>query len=159
VIVPKSTRSFICRSCDALIKAVKTDAGYSLRLLGKSVEENEEYQALEEQIESLRQEIAEMHRKYEAEALRPTAPGTGRLVIACWLVALAGLVMLFTPLSRPGLWVVIGAFGLIVGLALVRGRLRSARRRVLSAMSAEIEKYAAERDLLQRRAARIKVTS
>lgn len=45
--IPKSTRSFICKSCDAIIKVIGTDDGVVLKVVGKSVEDDPTYQAYE----------------------------------------------------------------------------------------------------------------
>jgi hypothetical protein len=73
--VPKSTRSFICRHCDAIIKVIQKDEGVDLKVVGKSVVEDPTYQALEAQVRELRVELAEMHKKYEAHMA--DVPGTG----------------------------------------------------------------------------------
>ena len=72
--VPKSTRSFICRACDAIIKVIATDDGAVLKTVGKSVEDDPNYQAYEAQAAELVAELDEMHKRYLVEMSKKPGP-------------------------------------------------------------------------------------
>lgn len=155
VAVPKSTRSFICRECDAILKVVHTDEGVRLTVVGKSVEGDPTYQALEQQVVEVKAELDDLHARYLVEADRPIGHGplnVGRFGV---LAALAGLVT--TPFAAlAGLSIVgLGVLLAIGGYAVNASRKR-AKQAVLGEMTNTIAKVGERRDLLQRKAARIK---
>jgi hypothetical protein len=157
VVVPKSTRSFICKSCDAIIKAIGADDGFILKVVGTSVEENAEYRSLESSANELRRELDELHLVYEADAMKPVGKGPVFVGIVGLIVMLAGLVALAFVRKRLGIGVTgIGAVLFLTGLG-VRSFLAGKRRRYLAGMSDEMMRLARERDTLEARAAQIKV--
>src|SRR6185369_6471703 len=68
--VPKSTRSFICRFCDAVLKVVLKEDGFELKVVGKSVEEDPDYRSLEAEVADLKRELEDLHARYGREMAR-----------------------------------------------------------------------------------------
>lgn len=153
--IPKSTRSIICKSCDAIIKIVGTEAGDELKIVGRSVEENPTYQQIEAQVADLKREIAEMHAEYEREVSRPVEPTLRRLGWFGVAVAVPGSAAVLVSATA-------GAGALAAGVALAVtgfvGHRRRKRERATAAteISKAIERLGAQRDMLQRKAARLK---
>ena len=153
--VPKSTRSIICRHCEAIIKIVDVEDGLALKVVGRSVAEDPTYQELETQIAAVKEHIADLHKEYEAEAAKPFSTSMFWIGIFGLFATLVGVVLLvFVPLLAGGL-LVAGVMLAVVGFT-DHGRRKRARLEVLTAMSKQIEKVGAQRDLLQLKAARIK---
>jgi hypothetical protein len=153
--VPKSTRSIICRHCEAIIKIVDVEDGLELKVVGRSVADDPTYQELESQIAVVKEHIADLHKEYEAEVAKPFSMSMFRIGIFGIFATLVGVVLLiFVPLVAAGL---IGAGVLLTVLGLAdHGRRKRARLEVLTAMSKQIEQAGAQRDRLQLKAARIK---
>lgn len=159
VVVPKSTKAFICKHCDALLKAAQTESGYELKLLGKSVDDNGEYQALTDEVARLRIEIQDLHAKYELEAIRSYGKAPGRMrALAIVLLVAAGLVWLFGMPQAASWTAIAAAVALVLSWVLRRGQ-NKARQTRLQELGRELEEMARRRDDLDARAARIRVTS
>jgi len=157
VVIPKSTRSFICKACDAIIKAIASDEGTILKVVGTSVEENPEFQTLEASANEFRKELDELHLRYEEEASKPIAKAPAQVAILGGIVTIAGLVMLAFVRKRLGIGVTgLGVMVLFGGLV-VRSIVAGQRRTFLAQMSGEMQRLARERDMLEARAAQIKV--
>jgi hypothetical protein len=157
VVVPKSTRSFICKACDAIIKAVDSDEGVILKVVGTSVDENPEFQTLEASANTVRRELEELHLVYEAEAMKPVAKAPARVAVLGVVLTIAGLIALAFVRKRLGIGVTgLGAV-LLFGGILVRSLAAGKRRAFLAGMSDEMLRLARERDMLEARAAQIKV--
>jgi hypothetical protein len=157
VVVPKSTRSFICKSCDAIIKAIGSEDGFILKVVGTSVEENPEFQSLEASANDVRRELDDLHLVYEAEATKPVANAPARVAFAGALVTVVGLVALLFVRRKLGIAVAgLGAVLFFAGMV-VRSIVAGRRRSYLARMSAEMLRLARERDMLEARAAQIKV--
>jgi len=155
ITVPKSTRSFICRHCDAVIKVIQTDEGVSLKVVGKSVEEDPTYQALEAQIRELKTELTEMHRRYETYMALPVGAGGGKAGWTGLLVVVVGLVAMIFSLKVGAAIAAIGLLAVVVGFA-TRSSARRAHRAVAGEMAQTITTIGSQRDFLQRKAARLK---
>jgi hypothetical protein len=155
VVVPKSTRSFICKACDAILKAARTESGFVLKVLGKSVGENPEYQTLESAAAELRAQVEEIHAAYLEEA-RVKVGGAATLLA---IVGFAAVVLggAFALLHSSG-WLVAaaGLVALVVGLV-VRSRQVARKRSETASLGAELERLARERDMIEARAAQIRV--
>jgi hypothetical protein len=157
VVVPKSTRSFICKACDAIIKAIASDEGVILKVVGTSVEENPEFQTLEASANDFRKDLDELHLVYEAEAMKPVAAAPARVAMLGVLVTVAGLVALAFVRKRLGIGITgLGAI-LLFGGIVVRSVVAAQRRTYLAQLSSEMQRLARERDMLEARAAQIKV--
>ena len=159
VVIPKSTKAFICRHCDALLKAFSTESGEELKLLGKSVDENEEYQALDDEVGRLGVAVQDLHSKYEFEAIRSYGKAPARLKALALVLLIAGAV---AWLAAPGpVATSVVATGLVAFVAgrVARRSQRKARQARLAELGRELEAAARQRDTLAARAARIKVTS
>ena len=153
--VPKSTRSIICRHCDAIIKIVDIDDGLELKVVGKSVAEDPTYQDLETQIAALKEHLAELHKAYETETAKPVSQGMLRLGLLGLLAIVVGLVWLLVTPGVGGAIAVAGLMLTIAGFAAHSARKR-ARLDTLTPMSKQIEQVGAQRDRLQLKAARLK---
>ena len=155
VTVPKSTRSFICRSCDAVINVMLTEDGTELKVVGRSVEENPTYQSLESEIAALKRELDDLHARYVAEMARDYGRTGPRLRTLGLLVLIVGVVwMVWNPVAGGAL----AGGGLVVavaGIAITVSRNR-AKNAVSGELSDEMFRVGARRDLLQREAARLK---
>jgi hypothetical protein len=157
VVVPKSTRSFICKACDAIIKAIGSEEGFILKVVGTSVEENPEFQTLEASANDFRKELDELHLVYEAEATKPVGKTPARLALLGVVVTVGGLILLAFVRRKLGIAVTgLGAILFFTGL-IVRSIIAGRRRAYLAGMSAEMLRLARERDGLEARAAQIKV--
>ena len=157
VVVPKSTRSFICKACDAIIKAIAAEDGLILKVVGTSVEENPEYQTLEASANEFRRDLDDLHLVYEAEAMKPIATTPARVAIFGAVVTVVGLVALAFVRKRLGIGITGLGLILFFGGLVVRSVVASSRRAYLAGMSAEMLRLARERDMLEARAAQIKV--
>jgi hypothetical protein len=155
VTVPKSTRSFICRHCDAIIKVIEKDDGVDLKVVGKSVEEDPTYQALEVQVRELKTELAEMHKRYEAHMAEVPGTGGGKVGWTGVLLVPVGLAAMLFSLKVGGLITLLGLV-CIVGGFLVRNSARRAHLVVAAELGQTITTIGSQRDLLQRKAARLK---
>ena len=155
VTVPKSTRSFICRHCDAVIKVIQKDEGVDLKVVGKSVEEDPTYQALEAQIRELKSELADMHKKYEAHMADVPGTGGGKVGWTGVLLVPVGLIAMIFSLKVGGAIALLGLVCAIGGF-LVRNSARRAHLAVAAEMGETITGIGSQRDLLQRKAARLK---
>jgi hypothetical protein len=158
VTVPKSTRSFICKSCDAILKVFATEDGVEMKVVGKSVEDDPTYQQFEDQVAKLKADLDGLHARYEAEALEPIDPSARRIAMLGMLAVVAGVVVVFWS---PGVGAGIAGAG--AALAVVGLLVNSARKRAKVAQLAELSKTiaaaAARRDELQRSAAMLRVKS
>lgn len=155
ITVPKSTRSFICRHCDAIIKVIQKDTDIELKVVGKSVEDDPTYQAIEAQVQDLRAELAEMHKRYEEFMAIDVGNIGGRSFMLAVVVCIGGLVALFWSPAVAGTIVVISLLVGVVGWAIHRSR-KLRKLAVATEMSETMAKIGAARDLLQRKAARLK---
>jgi hypothetical protein len=155
VTVPKSTRSFICRSCDAIIKVISTDAGVELKVVGKSVEEDPTYQALENDIAAVKAELADLHARYLVEMARDYGSAGSVVRNLGVLAVLGGLVaMIFAP--TPGALIAGGGLLAVVAGIAINASKKRAKQAVTGEISEALSKMGAQRDLLQRKAARMK---
>jgi hypothetical protein len=155
VTVPKSTRSFICRSCDAVIKVVLADDGVELKVVGRSVEDDETFQALEARIAALKEEIDDLHTQYVVEMERNYGSAGSRIRNVGFLALLMGIVW---SLRAPAIGAAIAGAGLIatiVGIAVNSSRKRT-KQVVAGPIADALHRVGAERDLLQRKATRLK---
>jgi len=155
ITVPKSTRSFICRHCDAIIKVIQKETDVELKVVGKSVEDDPTYQAIESQVTELRAELAEMHKRYEAWMATDIGKIGSRTFLFALVAIPAGLITMIWSASAGA---AIAGLGLVVGFVgwfVQRGR-KQAKQVVATEMSDTIFKIGAQRDLLQRKAARLK---
>lgn len=154
--VPKSTRSFICRSCDAIIKVIGTDDGAVLKVVGKSVDDDPTYQAYEAQAAELVAELDEMHKRYIEEMAKKPGSFGFRIGVFGLIVFVAGLVVLIWSLAVGG---TLAAFGLLIAIAAFTSHHQ--RMSAFEAHTGEIaramERIGQRRDLIQRKAARMKV--
>jgi hypothetical protein len=159
VVIPKSTKSFICRHCDAIIKAAETDDGVSLALLGRSVNDDPTYQAFEARVIELQEQIAQHHADYERAASMPVGGAGLKIGVLGVVIAVVGLVGLLTPFWSVARWVAIGGGALAVAGFVTRNAQVRAKLASLAQQSEIIARLAEERDENQRRAARMRVTS
>ena len=159
VVVPKSTRSFICKACGAILKAVQTESEAVLKVLGRSVADDPEYQALERSVAETREELAEKHERYLGEAQRPVGRGALKVMVAGVLMLLAGVVLLVAGVGAVGGAILVAGVLLLIGSSAVRSSQLGRKRRVVAELSAELESLARERDMLEARASRMKVQS
>ncbi|MBK6314134.1 MAG: hypothetical protein IPF53_07395 [Blastocatellia bacterium] len=154
--VPKSTRSFICRSCDAIIKVIGTDDGIALKVVGKSVEDDPTYQAYEAQAAELVAELDELHKRYLVEMAKKPGAGNFRRGIFGVVILFGGLIVMIWSLAVGA---TLAGFGLLVAVASFSAHSR--RKAAFEAHTGEIsrtmEKIGQRRDLIQRKAARMKV--
>jgi hypothetical protein len=153
--VPKSTRSFICRHCDAVLKVVLKDEGVELKVVGKSVDEDPDYQSLEAEVADIRRQLEDAHARYGREMARDYGRAGSRVRNLGMLAVLVGLVVLpFAPVKGAVVALVGGvavAAGMVVNSARKRAKLAAA-----IPLRDEIDRLGARRDLLQRKAARLK---
>jgi len=154
--IPKSTRSFICRGCDAIIKVIGTDDGVVLKVVGKSVEDDPSYQAIEAQVAELMSELEELHKRYNAEMSNPISRAFFRFGLLGILALLVGLVILVWSLVAGAVLAITGFVLMIFGFGMHAARSR-AFESVTGEMARTIERIGQRRDLLQRKAARMKV--
>jgi hypothetical protein len=155
VTVPKSTRSFICRSCDAVIKVIGKDAGVELKVVGKSVEEDPEYLALEVEVAALKSQLDALHVKYLAAMAKETGKGGSRLRNLGVLAVIVGVVALPWSAKLGGAIALVGLVAVVAGMA-VNSAKKRAKHAETSPISDEMHRIGAQRDLLQRKAARLK---
>lgn len=153
--IPKSTRSIICRHCDAVIKIIDKDEGVELKVVGRSVAENPTYQELETQVAAIKEHLKELHVEYEAEMARPMPKGMLRVGMLGLLAIFGGLVALLFDPQVGGIVVLVGLVMTIAGFAM-HSRTKRAKFATGMRMSKQIEQVGAQRDLLQRKAARLK---
>ncbi len=155
VTVPKSTRSFICRWCDAVIKVIAKDDGIELKVVGKSVDDDPTYQSLEARVVEIKRELADLHARYEKEMARDHGKGGSRTRTFGVLTAVAGLPVALLNPAIGGALVGAGVVATVAGMKVNSSRKWSKEARA-GEISREIERLGAERDLLQRKAARLK---
>jgi len=155
--VPKSTRSFICRECDAIIKVIATDDGAVLKVVGKSVEEDPTYQSYEAQVAELVAELDDLHKRYVVEMATKPGPAVFRIGLLGLVAFIAGALTTIWSLTIGG---VIGGLGLLVAVAafVLHGTRMAAFQSRAGEMSKAIERIGHERDVIQRKAALLKVT-
>jgi cell division protein FtsB len=156
VVVPKSTRSFICKSCDAILKAVRTESGYVLKLLGKSVDDDPEYQTLERDATELRQQVTQLHAEYLEVSGRALGKGAGRVALAGIVVILIGALVFVVDRFASAALVLVGG-GMLLGGYLVRSRQIAQKKVEMGTLGEALERLARERDMLEARAAQMKV--
>lgn len=154
--IPKSTRSFICRSCDAIIKVLGTDEGVALKVVGKSVEDDPTYQAYETQAAELVAELDTLHKQYLVEMAKKPGPGNFRRGLFGVVIVLAGLIVMIWSLAVGA---TLAGFGLLVAVASFasHSQRKSAFEAHTGEMSRTMDKICQRRDLVQRKAARMKV--
>lgn len=155
VTVPKSTRSFICRSCEAVIKVINKDNGVELKVVGKSVDDDPTYRALESEVAALKAELADLHARYLVEAAREYGSGGTVLRNVGVLVALVGLVWAIFSLAVGAAVFAAGVVLVAVGVA-VNSSKKRAKQAATGELTEAMNRVGARRDLLQRKAARIK---
>ena len=153
--VPKSTRSFICRSCDAVLKVVLKDDGVELKVVGKSVEEDPGYQSLEAEVAVLKRELEELHLRYGKEMARDHGRAGSRLRNLGILAVVVGLLVAIWAPLWGGAMVLGGLVATVAGL-LVNSSRKRAKLAAAIPLRDEIDRVGARRDLLQRKAARLK---
>ena len=155
ITVPKSTRSFICRHCDAIIKVILKDHDIDLKVVGKSVEDDPTYLAIEAQVNELRAELAEMHARYQAFMATDIGNIGGRTFLFAIAAVVVGLVVMIWS-AKVGALVVVGGLAVgVVGWAVHRSR-KLKKLAAGAEMSETLAKIGAARDMLQRKAARLK---
>jgi hypothetical protein len=153
--VPKSTRSFICRFCDAVIKVVLKEDGVELKVVGKSVEEDPDYRSLEAEVADLKRELEDLHARYGREMARDYGRAGSRVRNVGVLALVAGPVAaVFAPVAG-GIVAVGGVAAVGVGI-LVNSARKRAKQAAAIPLRDEIDRVGARRDLLQRKAARLK---
>lgn len=154
--IPKSTRSFICKSCDAIIKVIGTDDGVVLKVVGKSVEDDPTYQAYEAQAAELVAELDTLHKQYIVEMAKKPGPGNFRRGLFGVVIVLAGLIVMIWSFAVGA---TLAGFGLLVAVASFasHSRRKSAFEAHTGELSRTMEKIGQRRDLVQRKAARMKV--
>jgi hypothetical protein len=153
--VPKSTRSFICRFCDAVLKVVLKEDGVELKVVGKSVDEDPDYRSLEAEVADLKRELDDLHARYGAEMARDYGHAGARVRNLGVLAVVAGPVTaLFAP-AAGGIVAIGGAAAVVVGMVVNSARKR-AKQAATIPLRDEIDRVGARRDLLQRKAARLK---
>jgi hypothetical protein len=153
--VPKSTRSFICRFCDAVLKVVEKEDGVELKVVGKSVDEDPDYQSLEARIADLKLRLDELHTRYGKEMARDHGRAGSRIRNLGVLALLVGsVVAIYRPLAG-GVVVLAGLAAVLAGMVVNSARKR-AKQAATIPLRDEIDRVGAERDLLQRKAARLK---
>jgi hypothetical protein len=155
ITVPKSTRSFICRHCDAIIKVIQKEHDVELKVVGKSVEDDPDYQAIEAQVTELRAELTDLHARYVAFMANDIGNIGGRSFLLGLAFVVAGAVI---AIWNGGLGGAVGLVGLVVGVAgwLIHRSRKIAKMSAGAEMSRTMDKISAERDRLQRKAARLK---
>jgi hypothetical protein len=153
--IPKSTRSIICHSCDAILKIVEREEKPELKVVGRSVSDDPTYQELSRQIEEVRAHLADLHADYQREVEKPFATSMRSVGWLGLLLALVALPALFYSGTIAAALAVVGVVIAVAGFAAHSSRA-GARKRMLQEMTKGIERVAAQRDLLQRKAARIK---
>ena len=156
LMIPKSTRSFICKSCDAIIKVIGTDDGVTIKVVGKSVEDDPDYRAYEAQAAELVAELDEMHKRYIVEMRKKPGSTFFRIGVLSLLVFLGGLVTLIWSL---GVGATVAGFGFLLAFAAftTHSRRMAAFESHTGEISRTMEKIGQRRDLIQRKAARMKV--
>lgn len=154
--VPKSTRSFICKSCDAIIKVIGTDDGVVLKTVGKSVEDDPDYRAYEAQAAELVAELDTMHKRYIVEMAKKPGSGFFRIGVLSLIVFLGGIVTMIWSL---GVGATIAGFGLLMAVAafMTHSTRMTAFETHTGEISKTMERIGQRRDLIQRKAARMKV--
>jgi hypothetical protein len=155
VTVPKSTRSFICRSCDAVIKVVAKEDGVELRVVGKSVNDDPTYQSLEAEVADLRRDLDDLHARYTAEMARDYGnAGTYVRNLGVLGVIVGAATVLFNRPVGAGV-AAAGLVAFVLGV-LINGARKRARQRVTGELSDALHRVGAQRDMLQRKAARLR---
>ena len=155
VTVPKSTRSFICRSCDAIIKVISSEQGATLKVVGKSVDDDPTYQAIESHVAALKEELGHLHAQYLVEADRSYGSSGSWMRNLGWLALVVGVVSIVWS-AAYGVGLVLGGIvGILAGAAINASRKR-AKQAAMAEISDTLQKIGAQRDLLQRKAARLK---
>lgn len=156
--VPKSTRSFICKSCDAILRVFSSDEGVELKVVGKSVDDDPTFQALESRIAELKAELGELHATYEAAALKPIDKAGARVRLLGVLGVVVGLGVAIADVRLGAIVAGIGVALAAVGHVVNAMQLR-AKQAGLSDLTANIARLAEERDNTQRRAAMMNIKS
>lgn len=155
VTIPKSTRSFICKECHAVLKVVETESGASLKVVGRSVEENEEYQVVEAQVIEIKAKLKQLHETYQSAVNKPLGSAT---LIGAWLGVLTIPVGLISSIfsGKTGLFVAGAGVVVFLLMVLVRKSQKSSREASARKIADAINEMGSQRDRLQRKAASIK---
>ena len=153
--IPKSTRSFICRSCNAILNVIDKDETIVLKVVGKSVEEDTDYIDLEREITGLKSELDRLHGQYQSQMAQSIGSTPKRIGIIGLVVAVAAL---FVYLFSPQAALIVGAVGLVAFLFGISSSYLQKRSHTTETANLvrTISQLGSKRDLLQRKAAQLK---